>query len=68
MSGQGTLPEPPRFDVTVTTKIGYGDRQRIAMGWQEPRTLNIKGVPAWTLQQAQAKVLAKLGKGWEIVG
>ena len=62
----GAMPIQPKFNVTVTAKIGYGDRQRMDMGWQQARTLQVKGVPAWSEQDAQAKVLAKMGTGWKL--
>ena len=62
----GALPVRTTFDVTVTAKIGYGDRQRINMGWQTPKTYRIKAVPAWTQAEAEAKVLAKMGAGWKL--
>ena len=62
----GAMPQQQYYDVVVTTQIGYGDRQRIAMGWQQTRTLKIKQVPAWTQQEADAKVLAKFGTGWKL--
>ena len=66
MLGNGAMPIQPRFDVRVTAKIGYGDRQRIDMGWQQPKTYNVKGVPAYSQAEAEAKVLAKFGRGWKL--
>lgn len=62
----GAMPIQQYYDVTVTTRIGYGDRQRIAMGWQQPRTIKVRQVPGWTQHEAEAKVLAKFGKGWKL--
>ena len=63
----GAMPNQPQFDVIVTAKIGYGDRQRINMGWQQPKTYRVKGVPAWSEGEAQRKVLAKMGTGWRLI-
>ena len=68
MSGNGAMPIQPTFDVMVTAKMGYGDCQRVAMGWQSPKTYRVKAVPAWNQSEAEAKVLAKFGKGWQLVG
>ena len=63
----GTMPTQPTFDITVTAKLGYGDRQRVAMGWQQPKTYRVKAVPAWNQAEAETKVLAKFGTGWRIL-
>ena len=63
----GAMPVQPKFDVQVTTKLGYGDRQRMVMGWQQPKTYRVNGVPAYSQQEAERKVLAKFGTGWKVL-
>ena len=62
----GAMPLQLKFDVTVTAAIGYGDRQRVNMGWQEAKVYRVKGVPAYTQQEAEQKVLVKFGHGWKL--
>ena len=65
---QGTMPTLSRFDVAVTAENGWGDAQRVAMGWQQPKSYRVKGVPALTQAEAERKVLAMFGKGWKLAG